>query len=67
MNKKTITKSEQIEQIEHFQTHVHTFCLLMPAGDFSPLYVVQFKSPEHKLHLGLSPVAGVKNEPNAGK
>ncbi len=27
--------------IEHFQTYVHTFCLLMLRGDFSPLYIIQ--------------------------
>ncbi len=31
----------RIEQIEHFQNHVLTFCLLMPTGDFSPQYIVQ--------------------------
>ena len=35
----------EIEQIKHFQTCVHTFCLLMPVGDFHhhTLYNVWFK------------------------
>ena len=38
----------KIEQIEHFQTRIHTFCLLMPVGDFHhhTLYNVWFKSPK---------------------
>ncbi len=48
----TKTNMTKIKQIEHFQTHVHTFCLLMPAGDFLPPYIMQcwFKSPE-KRHI----------------
>ncbi len=36
----------KIKQMEHFQTHIHTFCLLMPVGDFHhhTLYNVWFKS-----------------------
>ncbi len=48
----------KIEQTEHFQTHVHTFCLLMPAGDFSPPYIIQctlynvwFKSPKNQQNI----------------
>ncbi len=39
VNKKT--NMTKINQIEHFQTHVHTFRLLMPMGDFSPPYIVE--------------------------
>ncbi len=35
----------KIEQIEHFQNCVHTFCLLMPTDDFS--LNVPFKSPKN--------------------
>ncbi len=31
----------KIKQTEHFQTRIHTFCLLMPTGDFSLPYIVQ--------------------------
>ncbi len=47
MKKPNMTK---IEQIEHFQTRIHIFCLLMPIGDFHhhTLYIMygsRFKSP----------------------
>ncbi len=49
MKKPNMTK---IEQIEHFQTHVHRFSLLMPIGDFHHhhtlyiMYASRFKSPK---------------------
>ncbi len=42
----------KIKQIEHFQTHVHRFSLLMPTGDFHHhhtlyiMYASRFKSPK---------------------
>ncbi len=48
MKKQNMT---EIKQIEHFQTCIHTFCLLMPTGDFHhhTLYNVWFKSPKNHL------------------
>ncbi len=48
MKKLNLTK---IEQIEHFQTRIHRFSLLMPIGDFHhhTLYNVWFKSPNYWL------------------
>ena len=43
----------KIEQIEHFQTRIHRFCLLMPIGDFHHrhtlyiMYASRFKSPKN--------------------
>ncbi len=41
----------KIKQIEHFQTRVHRFSLLMPVGDFHHhtlyMYGSRFKSPEN--------------------
>ena len=44
----------KIEQIEHFQTHVHRFSLLMPIGDSHHhtlyiMYASRFKSPKNHL------------------
>ncbi len=52
----------KIEQIEHFQTCVHTFCLLMPVGDFHhhTLYNVWFKSPKNKHKVGLYCLVGTQ-------
>ncbi len=41
----------KIEQIEHFQTHIHRFSLLMPIGDSHHhtlyiMYASRFKSPK---------------------
>ncbi len=41
----------KLEQIEHFQTRIHTFSLLMPIGDSHHhtlyiMYASRFKSPE---------------------
>ncbi len=50
MKKPNMTK---IKQIEHFQTRVHTFGLLMPVGDFHhhTLYNVWFKSPNQLMQV----------------
>ncbi len=44
----------KIEQIEHFQTRVHRFSLLMPIGDFHLyiMYASRFKSPKKLLWDG---------------
>ncbi len=45
----------KIEQIEHFQTRIHRFSLLMPIGDFHHhhtlyiMYASKFKSPKNRL------------------
>ncbi len=45
----------KIEQIEHFQTRVNRFCLLMPIGDFHHhhtlyiMYASRFKSPKNNM------------------
>ncbi len=49
MKKPNMTK---IEQIEHFQTRIHRFSLLMPIGDFHHhtlyiMYCTRFKSPKN--------------------
>ncbi len=50
MKKTNMTK---IKQIEHFQSHVHRFSLLMPIGDFHHhhtlyiMYASRFKSPKN--------------------
>ncbi len=50
MKKSNMTK---IKQIEYFQTRIHTFCLLMPLGDFHhhALNNVWFKSPKKHLYF----------------
>ncbi len=62
MKKPNMTK---IEQIEHFQTRVHRFSLLMPVGDFHHhhtsyiMYASRFKSPKNgytlMVKMGLLP------------
>ncbi len=66
MKKTNMTK---IKQIEHFQTRIHRFNLLMPIGDFHHhhtlyiMYASRFKSPKNLQ----KPAAGVVGAKETGE